>query len=178
LTSGAKNAVDFTLTGRQNSPTRIRDMRVKVTERSDAPKGTLIFYPPQGNIPDLKLGFDLDSADTSARTLDDHDMPSSSHYFRENTVTLAKGESIGFNAVVTTSDCACKYVVEIEFSDGRTLQIDNNGKPFFLAAYRDDAERIYTVQYRPNGSSSSTAVLTRCPSMDACAKIAYQQASG
>lgn len=167
--SGAKTPVAFTLTGKQNTPTRIRDIRVKVTDRAEAPKGTLIFFPPQGHIDNLKIGFDLDSSDPSARTLGDDEMPTEAHYFRENTVTLAKGEALGFNTIATTKDCACEFVLEIEFSDDRILQIDNNGKPFFLAAYRDDSERKYVPQFR-----DGEGFLTQCPSMAGCATIAYQ----
>lgn len=176
--SGAKAPVEFTFTGKQNSPARIRDIRVRVTDRKEAPKGTLIFYPPQGNIPDLKLGFDLESDDTSARVLNEDGSLTNAHYFRENTVTLAKGEALGFNSIVVTADCACEYVLDVEFSDGKVLQIDHNGKPFFLAAYRDDTKRMYTVQYKNTGGSTSQPVLTKCADMTSCAAIAYIARTG
>jgi hypothetical protein len=170
--SGSKSSVGFTLTGQQNATVRIRDIQAVVTQRNPAFKGTMIFFPPQGNLENLQMGFDLDSDDLSARVLDEEENVTSNHYFRENTVSLERGEPIGFNTIATTTDCACKFILRVEFSEGRIKEINNNGDPFMLAPYRDDAQSIYTPTSSPD--KSGDWMLTRCSSMAACAQIAYQ----
>ncbi|MGV0791323.1 hypothetical protein [Mycolicibacterium sp. XJ1819] len=170
--SGSKSSIGFTLTGQQNATVRIRDIHAVITERKPAFKGTMIFFPPQGNLPNLQMGFDLDSEDLSARVLDDRENVTDKHYFRENTVSLQRGEPIGFNTIATTTECACKFTLVVEFSDGRTTEIGSAGQPFELAPYRDDAQRIYAPVGAPGGDGDW--VLKRCPSMAACAQIAYR----
>jgi hypothetical protein len=172
LESGTKAPVQFTLTGQQNATVRIRDIRIVIKDKRPAFTGTMIFFPPQGNNPNLQMGFDLDSDDLSARVLDDREFPTEDHYFRENTVTLAKGEPIGFNTIVTTVDCACKFVFEVEFSDGRVVEVDDSGVPFMVAPYRDDAQVMYSPVLAP-GTDEGLA-LQRCPTMKACREIAYK----
>lgn len=169
---GSKQSIGFTLTGQQNATVRIRDIQAVVTERNPAFKGTMIFFPPQGNIPNLQMGFDLDSEDLSARVLDTNESVTADHYFRENTVSLTRGEPIGFKTIATTTDCACKFFLVVEFSDGRTVEVNDNGQPFMLAPYRNDAQRIYTPTH-PSGLPNDW-MLTRCTSMLACSKIAYR----
>ena len=173
---GAKAGVLFTLTGLRHQTVRISDITAEVTGRKPSPKGTIIFYPPQGYIPNLKLGFDLDSQDTSARTLGVNSEVQPTHYFKENTVTLGNGESMGFVSVVYTLGCACEFNLHVQFSDGSSLNIDKNGKPFHLAAYRDDYARYYSPQLKNDAPRGQTQwVLTQCESLAACSKISYHQ---
>jgi hypothetical protein len=172
--SGGRGHIGFTLTGLHRSTVRLADIQVVVVGRKPAPRGTLIFYPPQGNVPNLKLGFDLDSNDTSARTVGERATVTSEDYFKNNTVTLAQNESLGFNGIAVTGDCDCTFNLEAKFSDGSVLKIDDKGQPFRLAAYRADTARMYAPQYVLQGSVSQS-VLTSCPSMNECAQIAYEE---
>lgn len=174
--AGGKSAAKFTLTGLRHDPVRISDITAEVSERKPSPRGTIIFFPPQGNLPNLKLGFDLDSQDLSARTLGPSDEVQRSHYFGENTVTLKEGESLGFNSVVVAADCVCEFHLHVQFSDGSSLTIDNrDGKPFHLATYREDYSRYYSPQFKVLPDADWPMVLTQCESLAACAKIAYGQ---
>jgi len=58
---------------------------------------------------------------------------------------LAKDEPLDLHASVYTATCYCKFVFDIEFSDGTTHIIDNNGYPWQVSAFAAHYQRAYFV---------------------------------
>lgn len=176
ITSGAEVPVYFTLTGNHIKTVRITDITIITGSRAPTPAGTIALIPPQGQTPNLQMGFDADSDDASARTLNEHEQPTDSHYFRENTVTLAKDESVGFVTKVVTSDCVCTFSIKIQFDDNSSVSIDrnSNNEPLSIAAYRTQ----YGKYYVPQSNEDGEYILVECSSLDQCWNSAYQSAPG
>lgn len=176
---GADDEVNFTVRGQHHQTVRITDINVVVTERKPAPAATIVYYPPReataGMAPNIQLGFDLDSPDTSARAVGIGNN-SNDDYFRQNTVTLNENESIGFESKVITRECSCTYVLEVHFDDGNTVRIGRNTsdqRGFVLTALRPNYQHYYVPQ--TSGPKNQT-VLTECPSFDVCRDMAYRPA--
>jgi hypothetical protein len=175
--SGATTYIGFTLKGQHHKTVRITDINVVVINRKPAPGATFV-YPQltehtSGLVPNVRLGFDLDSPDTSARVLDALGSRADSHYFDENTVTLKEDESLGFNVKVATSDCSCTYDLEVHFDDGKTVTIDQatgNDRLFTLTAVRPNYQHYYVPQSLP---STNQAVLVECSSFAECRDMAH-----
>ncbi len=89
---GFSNDVRFTLTGLRNKPVRIRSMRAElVGERRPAPRGTLVYWVPQGAAENPNLAFDLTSETSAeAQAVAERGAPLGDFYFHTHTVTLPK----------------------------------------------------------------------------------------
>jgi hypothetical protein len=114
-----------------------------------------------------KIEFNLDSPDSRARTLDDHNNPTRQHFFDEKQVNLNRDEPSAFSASVVTANCDCDFVFDVHFPNGQTQVIDDSGKPWTISAiapnYRASYQfHIYTPADEARGvppPSSGTLII-------------------
>lgn len=135
--------VSFDLTGLSNSATRLTSIKVVVDEQKAAPSGTLLYALPQGDSAKGDLGVDLGSEDLEVRAMYDGALGDAS-YLSERTVTIAKDESIGFQAYIfAPPNSDFLYHLEIAFDSGKKANVDNDGKPFRIVSFPDQPQRAY-----------------------------------
>lgn len=173
---GFSNDVRFTLTGLRNKPERIRSMRAElVGERRPAPRGTLVYWVPQGAAENPNLAFDLTSETSAeAQAVVERGAPLGDFYFHTHTVTLAKDEPMGFNVEFRAENCQCQAKIIVEFADGSELEVTREGGKLFNVDSLPRGRKyrqIYVPQFAPDGRT----VLTRCPSLSSCHGMAYGQ---
>lgn len=148
-TNGAEfvtSTLSFDLTGTHHTATRIASIKAVIDERESVPRGTVYFAVPQGAIQKEKMAFDLSSPDLNARVQDCDGAPTSDQYLFSRTVTLVRGESIGFIAVVFAPlfGGAIRYHLEIEFDAGPPVAVyADDGSSFRIVGYPRTAERAY-----------------------------------
>lgn len=138
----------FTLTGNHSTPVRITKIQAVIDARRPPPAGTVFYAVPQGAVGKEDFAIDLRSQDLNARVQDEDGWPTAKHYLDQKTVTLAKGESIGFNimALAPFYDADIDYHLEITFDDESTVKVLNKeDKPFRMVSYPSRAARGYTI---------------------------------
>ncbi|MBC3192910.1 hypothetical protein H7X46_17775 [Pseudonocardia sp. C8] len=136
----------FTLVGQHSETVKIRDIDVRVTYRQEPLSGSLGYWTPQGAMAQEPLGFDLDSANTRARQMVPDSSPpeeTGRMYFDERQVTLEKNEKIEFKAAIMTRSCRCEFVLDVSTDDGRTVEVNNDGKPFKISGFA----HVYDAPY-------------------------------
>jgi hypothetical protein len=142
----ADSYLKFTLTGTHNTPARIVSMTAVIDERQEPPTGTVFFAVRQGTTANDQLGFDFESNDLNARAFENGKL-TADRYLDLHTVTLAKGESVGYfiNTFAPIFGINIKYHIEVTFDSGPPLEIyDDGGKPFQIVSYPRTAQRGYT----------------------------------
>jgi hypothetical protein len=160
-----EGAVDVNLTrmkliveGRRNLGVRIVDMRAQVLKRSAPLSGGTVLTPgPQGAGESAVIGFDLDSTDLSALSIDDKPEADAysddffgEHYFQRNTVSLLRNEQQVFQITART----VKHYVE--------WQID-------IVVLEEGQEKTYTVGISENPVKTTSSVHEDTGHMDSAA---------
>jgi hypothetical protein len=143
----------FTLVGQHYQPVQITAMTARVVSRQQPLAGTLVYVRPQGGNPTEMIGFDLDSSQLNARVLSQepcsnvnvpcHPGPTAQDYLDSRQVTLARDERISFDTSIFTTTCRCQFVLDIAFSDGSTITVDNKGQPWFISGFSPYYKRSY-----------------------------------
>jgi hypothetical protein len=109
----------------------------------------MVYSSPQGEDGVSEVGFDLDRGPSEALVVEGASF-TARKYLSEHQLTLARDERLTFNARVRTGPCACKFVLEISFSQGPiTIISDNGGEPWQLVGFAGHYERAYYRKYFP-----------------------------
>jgi hypothetical protein len=145
-----------TLAGNHYKPVKVTRIVARVVERREPLAGTVVYAAPQGASDPESLGFDLDSSDLNARvvvTLPGEAVPTdtSKHYLDARQVTLNKDETLEFEITAFTTTCACRFVIDVSTDDGRTITVDNHGKPWEISAFSPTYARSYAIEYADTG---------------------------
>jgi hypothetical protein len=166
----------FKLTGQNFTPVQISSITAKVVERRRPPTGTIVASFPQGATEALKMGFDFSSGDiVEAKVLDDFGQYTEIDYVKVHAITIALNETLAFEVDVKAQECDCRFVVDVGFADGRSITVDDGGKPFHFATVAGSYERAYVPMFEPyDSSSASRSKLRACVYPDGC-KMQYGQ---
>ncbi|MGY2008425.1 hypothetical protein ACW9HC_15715 [Nocardia gipuzkoensis] len=172
----SEGSLYYKLTGQNYTPVQISSITARILERNRPPSGTIVPFFPQGATEALTMGFDLDSSDVvEAKALDEFGLFTELDYLKTHAVTLALNETLAFEIEVRARECDCKFVVDVGFADGRSLTIDDGGKPFRFVTFASSYERAYVPMYdMVDSSSAPKAKLRRCQYLDEC-QLRYQQ---
>ncbi|GIE91640.1 hypothetical protein Are01nite_81200 [Actinoplanes regularis] len=135
----------FTLVGQRSVPVDIVGMKARVTSRLAPLSGTIVAIEGEGVEDDVKMGFDLDSRDLSARSiLDQPGKPlSTTRFFADVHVTLARDERVEFEVSTYTASCRCAFVIDVTLSDGTVVAVDDNGDPWRISAFAKQYSKSY-----------------------------------
>jgi hypothetical protein len=160
-----KQVIHFTLVGQHYLPVQITAMKARIVAQRPPFDGTLVYIAPQGGSASLALGFDLDSNRLDARLLTDkdpnkpyiddlHQGPTAQNYFDHMQVTLSRDERVTFDPLIfkssISSACQCEFVVDVIFSDGSVVTVDNNGLPWRISGFAQRYKRSYFVNLCTN----------------------------
>lgn len=156
----------FTLTGMRTSPVRVTSIKAVIDAQRPSPAGSLYYAVPQGAAEKEDFAIDFGSTDLNALMQNDEGVPTTSHYLSKKTVTLAKGESIGFNVMVVAPfyDIDIDYHLAVTFDDNSIVSVYNSdGKPFRIISYPSQAKRGYiTANDGPGNSESGDFAIYPC----------------
>lgn len=131
---------DTQLVLQNNRAQEIRVLNMNVVKSCQAPlTGTLIFSPNGGADPTIQLGFNLDSADTEAETVDaaDNFTVQKPDYFAGHTVTIQPGAQQVFNIKTVTSkqSCSFRFLFSLLVGSRKAYQLIGDGsQPFRISA--------------------------------------------
>ena len=116
-----------------NRPVSILDLRV-IKECGPPLTGTLFTAPPQANDNDVRIGFNLDSADTDAESATGWDASAwSPDYFENNYISFMPGQQQVLNIRAVADSHSCTFTYQATVLEDRTKfyqTIDDEGKPF------------------------------------------------
>ncbi|MGY1942804.1 hypothetical protein [Nocardia asiatica] len=160
----SEGLLHYKLTGQNYTPVQISSITARITERHRPPSGTIVPFFSQGATEALTMGFDLDSGDVAeAKALDEFGRFTELDYMKTHAVTLALNETLAFEIEVRARECDCRFVVDVGFADGRSVTIDDGGKPFRFVTFAGSYERAYVPMYdMVDGSLVPQAKLRRC----------------
>lgn len=147
-TSQVSSLISFTLTGLHNNPVRITGIKAVIDAQRPPPAGTVYYAVPQGAGGKEDFAIDFGSPDLNARIQDDEGAPTTVHYLGKRTVTLSKGESVGFNAMMIAPfyGTDIDFHLAFSFDDKSTVNVyDSTGKPFRIVGYPSQAKRGYVT---------------------------------
>lgn len=147
-TSQVSSLISFTLTGLHNNPVRITGIKAVIDAQRPPPAGTVYYAVPQGAGGKEDFAIDFGSPDLNARIQDDEGAPTTVHYLSKRTVTLSKGESVGFNAMMIAPfyGTDIDFHLAFSFDDKSTVNVyDSTGKPFRIVGYPSQAKRGYVT---------------------------------
>jgi hypothetical protein len=140
----------ITLVGRWFDGVVVDDLTARFLKRS-APLDTSLFYgPSQGAGDTEQLGFDLDSADLTAREAT-ADGKLGAHYRSRRFITLKQNEPVVINAIAVTQRCYCEWVIDVTVTDlknsrsSQIVTIDDNGKPFRSTALANKYQEEFNI---------------------------------
>jgi hypothetical protein len=131
---------DTQLVLQNNRTQEIRILNMNIVKSCQAPlAGTLIFSPNSGADPIIQLGFNLDSTDTEAETVDasDNFNVQKPDYFTEHTVTIQPGAQQVFNIQTATSkqSCSFRFLLSLLIGSRKAYQLIGDGsQPFRISA--------------------------------------------
>lgn len=153
-TDVAESTISLHISGGHPTPVRIINMHA--VARCHAPlHGVLFYYPSAGATNAVKLGFNLDEPDPSAREIppgpNDPSRPGE-EYFANHEYVLSAGEPAIFTLSATTSKNYCEFHFVMDLLvDGKSVHqnIDNDGKPFRVSAPigRYDAHHMFSFDF-------------------------------
>ena len=168
--------------GNRNGLVRIVD--IQVIKACVAPlRGTIFFFPPQGEISTLGIGFDLDDRRPVAR-----EVPSvgaaygiekfGPSYFANYEYDLTLGEPITLAITAETTRYFCKFRFDLDLlvnDKPATEIIDDGGKPFVASAEYDVPDQgwlpkfsrygaLYVAPDTVNGCADSYGLVAENPS--------------
>jgi hypothetical protein len=136
-----------------SQPVSILDMRV-IKNCGSPLSGTLFDSPAQGSDDDIRIGFNLDSADTDAESAKGWDTAFwRPDYFENKYISFAPGQQRILNIRAVTTKHACTFSYELVALEGKTKfyqTINDDGQPFRANAI---------VSSGPNGSCARYAAL-------------------
>jgi hypothetical protein len=151
------DSLKLTLTSMRENTARIVSIKAVIDEQKPAPGGTVFYAMPQGTTSNDELAFDFSSNDLEARAIstsdaanDDDHRELHDRYFDLHTVTLAKGESVGYriDTFGPTFDKNIGFHIEVTFDSGPPLEVYDNGKKLFrFVSYPRTAQRAYTYSF-------------------------------
>lgn len=147
----AKNAdTQLVLQNDSNEPVSILDLRV-IKNCGPPLTGTLFDAPPQGSDDDVRLGFDLDSADTDAEAAEGWDTARwKPDYFESKYISFRPGEQRVLNIRAVTSRHACIFSYQATVLEGKTKfyqTIDDGGQKFRVTALVDTSSKAPFARY-------------------------------
>ncbi|MFC4111687.1 hypothetical protein [Nonomuraea zeae] len=137
-----ESTIELELEGNRQKPVRITGMKLDADCRAPL-TDTLFFSPPQGDLPTVKIGFDLDRPYPIAQYAKEHEqgpgLPTqfSGDYFADRKYELKPGEQATFRLTTRTYKHYCEYAFKLELlvdSKPETQTIDNDGQPFRISA--------------------------------------------
>ncbi|MFB7878544.1 hypothetical protein ACFC06_25135 [Nocardia sp. NPDC056064] len=151
-----EDTISFKITGLRNKPAVISSLAVKVLSRRPAPSGTVIAGFPQGVADAIEAGVDLNQADVvEAKVLGDpYYQLTDLDFAKENTITLAKDETLSFNLLIIAGSCVCDFEIAVEFLTGDIVTIDMDGEPFTIVGLAPKYEMAFTHRQRADGSGN------------------------
>ncbi|WP_157931059.1 hypothetical protein [Mycobacteroides abscessus] len=147
-TSQVSSRISFTLTGLHNNPVRITGIKAVIDAQRPPPAGTVYYAVPQGAGGKEDFAIDFSSPDLNARIQDEEGAPTTVHYLSKRTVTLSKGESVGFNAMMIAPfyGTDIDFHLTFSFDDKSTVNVyDSTGKPFRIVGYPFQVKRGYVT---------------------------------
>lgn len=130
----------FTLEGRSVDPVRVTGLRSRITARQAPLSGAVVRSPSAGEQQIFAAHFDLDQDEASACSEDGYE------YFRDYTLTLARGESFMYRIIARVERSACEWELVVNYShrdSERELVVDNAGEPFRTAARSEQVAGSY-----------------------------------
>ncbi|MGQ0773745.1 MAG: hypothetical protein ACT4NY_04895 [Pseudonocardiales bacterium] len=158
----SRQDIEFTLTGQHFAPVSVREITVRAVGRREPVNGTMVWVHPEGGSETGQIGFELDSPDARARTLDTEGNPTRHRYFEKNQVTLARDEQFTFSVSVITVKYDYDFVFDIRFSDDWVLTVDDGGKPWTISALASSYQNSYRADAINGIEITSCAWPTGC----------------
>lgn len=140
-----RQTIHFSLTGQHFATVDVKDIVFRITARRLPPNKAVLWIVPQGESDVGNIGFDLDSSDVRARVVDRLDLPTKEDFFDHKQVTLTKDEPFRFVASVIAREADYDFVLEVHFTDGTNVVVDDNGKPWTVAAYSPSYSEAFTL---------------------------------
>jgi hypothetical protein len=169
----------FTLTGMRTIPVRVTSIKAVIDAQRPPPVGSLYYAVPQGAAEKEDFAIDFGSTDLNALMQNDEGVPTASRYLSKKTVTLAKGESVGFNVMVVAPfyDIDIDYHLAVTFDDNSIVNVyDSNGKPFRIISYPSQVKRGYiTAKDGPDNAESDNFAIYPCSWPKECRNNALGQ---
>ena len=138
------------LQNNSNQPVSILDLRV-VKDCGLPLDGTLFTAPPQANDNDVRIGFDLDSADTDAESATGWDPSTwSPDYFENSYISFEPGQQQVLNIRAVADSHSCTFTYQATVLEGKTKfyqTIDDEGKPFRVTSLVEDSSKELFAHY-------------------------------
>jgi hypothetical protein len=136
---GYEPATDTQLVVQNNRNHLVRVIDMKVIKNCTVPlSGTLFYAPDQGGDGEIRLGFNLDSADTEAESAAGWGTSQwKPDYFANYTVSIQPGAQEVFNLRTVVTKYSCTFEYQLTILDGvkKTYQIvKDGGQPFRASA--------------------------------------------
>jgi hypothetical protein len=120
-----------------DEPVSILDMRI-IKDCGPPLTGTLFYSPPAGGDDDVRIGFDLDSADTEAESAKGWDIRGwKPGYFEAKHISFRPGEQRVLTIRTLTVKHACTFSYQATVLEGKIKfyqTLDNSGQPFRVSA--------------------------------------------
>ena len=120
----------------------ITDMRAKITKRTPAVDGALLFCPAAGSMEPIGLAFDLTKSDSApAQRYDPNSYKTVNQFADGFAISVAENESVPLMVDTTLPKDAVEWHIEADVLVGgvrQTIIIDNEGKDFYSPGRRQD----------------------------------------
>jgi hypothetical protein len=131
-------------------PVSILDLRV-IKNCGSPLSGTLFYSPAQGSDNDIRIGFNLDSADTGAESAEGWNTAIwKPDYFESKYISFRPGQQRVLNIRAVTAKHACTFSYQATVLEGKTKfyqSIDDNGRPFRVNAIIDSPSNAPCARY-------------------------------
>jgi len=150
------------LQGRRRGEVLITTMRARVLERGQ-PLRTALFEGCRGagGRPTIGIGFDLDSPDPRARSMENDEL-GQELFFEDNQVALGDGEAVAFNVTGRTKDSYVRWVIDVVIQvDGSEETLTIGDEAFETSAYVQTGYDEWWSWGAPAGASGPCCRLTR-----------------
>jgi hypothetical protein len=147
----AQNAdTQLVLQNDSNQPVKILDLRV-VKNCQPPLTGTLIWGPNVGGDGDVRIGFNLDLADTDAESATGWNTTAwKPNYFENYNISFGPGEQRVLNIRAVSSKLACTFRYRATVLEGKMKfyqTIDDGGQPFRVSAFVAGFHPFYHIKF-------------------------------
>jgi hypothetical protein len=131
-------------------------MLIKEHRRVHPPSGTIVYLPdPALAVPASadrrdevdNIVFDLDSDLREGLVVDENGDVTELKFFEENQITVERGERHSFRVMVYASGGSYDFHIDLKFSDGSTVTVNNSEASWRINGYQATYERSYSVDF-------------------------------
>ncbi|TMR42408.1 hypothetical protein [Actinomadura geliboluensis] len=131
--------IKLVLRGNRSDPVRVVDMTA-LAQCTEPLTGTLFLDPTAGAEESTRVEFDLDTPSPHAKFVTD-DGTMQGDYFRENSISLKRGETIALEIAARTVRHYCSFTLKMDVvADSKTssVHIGDQRRPYVVSAVNPD----------------------------------------